>query len=154
MTSTKKAFTLVELIVVVAMIMVLVGAMSVSVSGAQERARIQKAVTETRVIMQAILAYENASSDHKLQTMKERTCDRGSLGFLLGSGSTAYGGKLPVLLQASLSSGGAMLDPWGHPYLVTIKDKKPSMGSGTASGSTATGFILPNFYRPKTEAER
>ena len=43
MTSTRKAFTLVELLVVVGMIALLTGALSVSVAGAQKRAKIEKA---------------------------------------------------------------------------------------------------------------
>ena len=46
MTSTRKAFTLVELLVVVGMIALLMGALTVSVAGAQKRAKIEKAYAQ------------------------------------------------------------------------------------------------------------
>ena len=145
MTLNKKGFTLVELIVVVGMIMVIIAAMSVSVSGAQERARVQKATAEVKIITQAILAYEN-EKDHELQPMSKEVCNRSSLGFLLGNETSKTGNKIPVLLMAALSSGGDMLDPWGHPYRVTIKRRTPSK-IDAMKGAMSTGAYLPNFYR-------
>ena len=49
--------------------------------------------------------------------------------------------------MASLAAGGKMIDPWGTPYKVTIKDKSPRLRPGSASGSLQTGFFLPNWYR-------
>lgn len=151
MISTKRAFTLVELMVVVAMIALISGAMVTSVSAARERARVQKAAAEVKVVAQAILAYENwdqGSGRHELPTFNERDADSDSLGFILGDGGQAQsGGKIPVMLMAALTSGGKMLDPWGTPYKVTIKESSLSMRAGSASGSLQTGYYLPNWYR-------
>ena len=150
----KKGFTLVELLVVVGMIAVIMGAMTTSVSAAQNRARIQKATSEVKVITQAILAYENyerGSGDYELQPMGGMggsgvDCDANNLGFLLGNHESAKsGGQIPALLLASLSSGGSMKDPWGTPYKLHIKQgtlHKPSSMSSLQSGCS-----LPNFYR-------
>lgn len=145
MTLTEKGFTLVELITVVAMIMILIAAMGTAVSGAQERARVQKATAEVKAITQAILAYEN-EKDHELTPMTRENCNRSSLGFLLGQETSDTGNKIPVLLMAALTSGGDMLDPWGHPYKVTIKSKKPQQ-IDVMKGAMKTGFHLPNWYR-------
>ena len=50
MTLTKRGFTLVELLVVIAMIAMLIAAMTTSLSAAQQRARIQKATSDVKVI--------------------------------------------------------------------------------------------------------
>lgn len=155
MTSTERGFTLIELMVVLGMILILGGAMGVAVSGAQERARIQKATAEVKIITQAILAYENESKngqDHELPPLNKADCDASTIGFLLGR-ETSQSGRIPVLLMASLSSGGKMLDPWGHPYKVTIKKNSYRPNFKTMSGTAQTGFFLPNFYRLR-EGER
>ena len=153
MTLTKRGFTLIELLVVMTMIMLIAAAMGVSVSGARERARVQKAIAETKIITQAILAYENETKngeDHELPTLDKADCDRDSIGFLLGK-ETSQSGKIPVLLLASLSGGGKMLDPWGHPYKVTIRKNSFRPNFKTMTGSMQTGFCLPNFYRLREE---
>lgn len=145
MTSSKRAFTLVELLVVVGMIALILGAMSTSFSSSRERARIQRATSDVKVISQAILAYENWGRGGKfeLPTMERADADAGTLGFLLGREGAETGGKIPVMLMAQLQ-GGKMRDPWGTPYKVTIRQ-------GTVSAAQSvnlwTGYYLPNFYR-------
>ncbi len=154
---SKKGFTLVELLVVVGMIAVIMGALSTSVTAANERARVQKALSEVKVISQAILAYENydqGGGRHELPTRTKQDVDKSSIGFLLGDGGQAEsGGQIPVLLMAALRDGTKMYDPWGTPYKVTIKQKSFSIKPGAATGSLRTGFYLPNWYR-LTEGER
>lgn len=155
MTLTKRGFTLVELLVVIGMIVLLTGAMATSVAGGIKRARVQKATAEVKAIAQAILAYENETrngDDHELPVLSQKDCDQSSIGFLLGR-ETSQSGKIPVLLMASLSGGGKMLDPWGHPYKVTIRKNSFRPNFKTMSGSLQTGFYLPNFYRLR-EGER
>lgn len=145
-----KGFTLVELLVVVAMIAVLMGALSTSVSGAQNRARIQKATSDVKVITQAILAYENFGSggNYELPTMKDADADQGALGFLLGQGGTSKAGDtIPTLLMASLQGGGKMLDPWGTPYTISITKGSGTVKIQTATGNMQSGYFLPNVYR-------
>lgn len=147
MTLSKRGFTLIELMVVIGMIAVIAAAFTTAVTGAQERARVQKALSEVKVISQAILAYE---SYHELPIKeKEDILDASSsLGFLLGNGGAAQsGGKIPVLLMASLTGGGALLDPWGKPYRVTIRSGNLSYTPGAATGELTSGFFLPNWYR-------
>ena len=149
-------FTLVELLVVVGMIAVLMGAMTTSVRAARHRARVQKATSDVKVISQAILAYENYGTGEKydLPQLNRAPAGKDSLGFLLGDGTgPKSGGQMPVLLQAALSSGGQILDPWGHPYLVTIKPGNASIKVKTVTGTLNTGYYLPNFYR-LSEGER
>lgn len=150
MISNKRGFTLVELLVVLGIIATLMAALTVSISGAQERARIQKAASEVKVISQAILAYENYSRGGKfqLEPVEKGICDQSTLGFLLGQGKNAdSGGKIPVLLMQALSAGGKMLDPWGSPYMVTIRKGDAQVKIESANGSMKTGYLLPNFYR-------
>ena len=146
-----RGFTLVELLVVVAMIAIIIAAISTAVAGANERAKVQKALAEVKVVSQAILAYENwdqGGGRHELPTLDKQDADKESIGFILGNGGDAQsGGKIPVMLMAALTSGGKMLDPWGTPYKVTIKGNGFSIRAGTASGSLQTGFFLPNWYR-------
>ena len=157
--SNRKAFTLVELLVVVGMIAVLMGAMTSAVQGVREKARVQKATSDVKVITQAILAYEIWNGD-ELPDMGSRGSAEGgevangnSLGFLIGKGSArgvdggSGSGELPVLLMAQLRSGGNIVDPWGTPYRVTILGKQPSIKLKTVTGALETGYWLPNFYR-------
>lgn len=148
----KSGFTLVELLVVVGMIAVILGAITTSVSAAQKRARIQKATSDVKVITQAILAYENWKRDG-LPNLTKAQADSSTLGFLLGNGGTGdYGSeKIPTMLMAALQGGGVMKDPWGTPYTVTIRKKGMNSSFTTARGSMKTGYFLPNFYRLSDE---
>ena len=55
----KKGFTIVELLTVIAIILLLVGALATSVTRARRQAKIQQAITEAQQLTDAILAYEN-----------------------------------------------------------------------------------------------
>ena len=150
----RPGFTLVELLVVIGMIAIIMGAMTTTVNGARKRARVQKALRDVKVISQAILAYENYANGYELPKLDRAKANRDSLGFLLGDGDAPKsGGKLPVLLEAALTEGGELLDPWGHPYLVTIRDGGATMKTRTVTGALNTGYYLPNYYRI-SESER
>ena len=147
LTKMKKGFTLIELLVVVAMIAVLLGALSTSFSSAREQARVQKAKSEVKVISQAILAYENWGKNGKFELPTYGSpveANASTLAFLLGKEAAESGGKIPVMLMAQLKGGGAMLDPWGHPYKVRIKEGNVAAGQGV---DLRSGFCLPNYYR-------
>lgn len=140
----KKGFTLIELLVVVGMIAIILGAFTTSVSAARGRARIQKATAEVKAISQAILAYENWDKNNELELMEDKEADSSSLGFLLGREKAASDGNVPVLLMAQLKGGGKMLDPWGHPYKITIRSGSiPSV----STLSLSSGYAMPNYYR-------
>lgn len=151
MTSTyrMRGFTLVELLVVIGMIAILIAALTTSMAAAQERARIQKATSDVKVISQAILAYENYArgGKYELEPMDKRVANRSSLGFLLGMENADSGGKIPVLVMAALRAGDDIRDPWGTTYKVTIKKGDATVKIESASGSLNTGYFLPNFYR-------
>lgn len=138
--SMRRGFTLIELLVVIAMIGVIAGALTTSVSSAQERARIQKATAEVKVVAQAILAAENFMEAHKLPTMEN--ADLNTLDFLFGKGGNDETGEtMPALLQARNG------DPWGKQYAVTIKSGTASIAFGSATSTMTTGFYLPNWHR-------
>ena len=89
MTLSKRGFTLVELLVVIAMIAVISAAFTTAVGGAQERAKIQKALGEVKVVTQAVLAYENydqGGGRHELPLLNKQDVNKSSIGFILGAG--------------------------------------------------------------------
>lgn len=154
MNSNKRGFTLVELMVVIAMIALIIAAMSSAVSSAKERAKFAKATAEVKSIHQAILAYENYMRDknYELPTLSDAKADKSALGFLLGDGASSSSGQIPTLLLASLSGGETMRDPWGRPYLIKIQQGK-AIAINSANGNMKTGFDIPNRYR-LTKEER
>jgi len=163
MTSTKRGFTLIELLVVLAMIGIIMGALTTSVRAAQQRARIQKAVNDVKVLTQAILASENYSQGNKFELQSiggsgpasGADADVSTLKDVLGLGRAAEsGGKLPVMIDAALQSGGKMLDPWGTPYKIQIKEGSPDVKISSSSGSMFTGYTLPNYYRLSEEERK
>ncbi len=147
----KRAFTLIELMVVVAMIAVLTAAVGTSVTGAQKRARIEKATAEVKEMTNAILAYENFARGKKyeLPTLDKAEAGEDTVGFILGHASGNDSAQdIPILFNASLSGNGKILDPWGRPYIVTIE-----AGTITTpdSWSYQSGYALPNFNRLSIE---
>lgn len=152
MSSIKKGFTLMELMVVIAMIGIIMAAVVTSTAGAQERARREKALSEVKTVHQAILSYETVAKNGELPTMENRDADSGALGFLVGKGGQSkYGDKIGALLEASFKRGGRMLDPWGTPYKISIRASGASVKLESASGSMQTGYYFPNFYRLSEE---
>ena len=150
----KRAFTLVELLVVVGMIALLSGAVGSSVTSARARAREMKATAEVKEMTNAILAYENFArgGDYELPVMEARDADMSSVGFILGRGQSADSGeKIPVLYNGSVSPDGSLRDPWGSPYKVTIREGVVPSLSSTAASAMRTGYWLPNFYRLSIE---
>ena len=113
MTLNERGFTLVELIVVIAMIAIFMASVGTAVGKTAERARIEKARSDVKVISQAILAWENYSRNgkHELREMNDEEADSSSLAFLLGQGESATSGNIPELIAAQLA-GGKMRDPW------------------------------------------
>jgi len=143
-------FTLIELLVVVGMIALIMGAMTTSVASSMQRARIQKATGDVKMLTQAILAYGNYNNGElpTIDQWKEANFND-ALKFLKQEGNMD---KYPVLIQAALSSGGVMRDPWGQPYYVKIKPGKAYDPPGV--GALRTGYYLPNFYRLSKEERK
>lgn len=146
MTSNKRGFTLIELMVVVGMIAILMAAVGTAVGQTRERARMEKARSEVKALSQAILAWENYTRGGKneLEVMNDVEADVNTLKFVLGQGESANSGDIPVLFNAALAAGGKFRDPWGSPYRIRIKEGAiPSPGTM----NLYTCFYLPNFYR-------
>lgn len=110
----KRGFTLIELLIVVAMLGLLMGTAATGMSQARRQAKITKAQTELRELVNAWLAYEQSYGDYPTDMPNgESEATSTALGELLG----ASGG--PVYLNAAMS-GGAFRDPWGTPYKFKI----------------------------------
>ena len=153
MTSNKRGFTLVELVVVIAMIAIFMASVGSAVGKTAERARLEKARSDVKVISQAILAWENYSrgGKHELREMNDEEADSSSLSFLLGKGESATSGDIPTLIAAQFSAGGKMRDPWNKPYVVRIKEGRINRPENLDLG---TCYYLPNFYRLSEEERR
>jgi prepilin-type N-terminal cleavage/methylation domain-containing protein len=149
----KRGFTLIELMVVIAMIAIFMTAVATSVGQTRERARMEKARSDVKVISQAILAWENYTRGGKneLEEMNDQEADSSSLSFLLGQGETANSGQIPAMLMAQLSAGGKMRDPWGTPYRIRIKEGAIPHPSDF---NLSTCFFIPNLYRLSAEERR
>ena len=146
----RRAFTLIELLVVIAMIAILTGAVGIGVNGARKNAKIARARAEAQEITNAILAYANYTEDGTLSSiagaLSDAEASKSTLGFLIGEGQNAHGSSLPVLYNAAVSKGnGAFLDPWGHPYRVTVRQGQ----NITPMGIPVMGIRLfyPNWHR-------
>ena len=153
MTSNNRGFTLVELIVVIAMIAIFMASVGTAIGKTRERARIEKARSDVKVVSQAILAWENYSrgGTHELREMNDEEADSSTLAFLLGQGESAMSGDIPALIMASLTAGGKMRDPWNRPYLLRIKEGKIDRPENLDLG---TCYYLPNLYRLSEEERR
>jgi type II secretory pathway pseudopilin PulG len=144
-------FTLVELLVVIAMLMLLAGAVTSSVSKAQQRAKIAQATAEAQEMTNAIRAFEHfwgeKDLESKMQTMENEEANETNLKFILGDENGPNGEKLPVLYNASIKNG-KILDPWGNPYRVTIqKGESFKQTAQTSSGNLISYVAFPNFNR-------
>ena len=150
---TKKGFSIVELLVVLVIMGTLMAVFVTSFSNAQKKAKISTAETEVKEIHKAILAYENESDDHTLPTKTDQDADISSIGFLLGIGESNDSGEIPAILMAQLKGGQKMLDPWGTPYKITIREGSGGIKPQFSVGGD-TGFYLPNFYRLSAEERK
>ena len=151
-----RAFTLVELIVVVAMILLLSGAFTTSVHKARERGRISRATQEVREMTNAILSYENYARNHELEVNGGwADCTESAMGMILGRVTGDNGQNVPVLYAGHVTSG-QLRDPWGRPYQYMIRkasEVDASQDEETSRGleNLKKGAVLPNVNRLKDE---
>ena len=148
----RSGFTLIELIVVIGMLMLLAGAISTSIAGASRRAKIQQATIEAQEMTKAILAYENYGKDYSLDAhkMELSEANESTLGFILGKENKQNGqrGKMPVLFNAATTKAGKILDPWGNPYRVTIRQGKKIDSEQESTDSGIKSYVaIPNYNR-------
>ena len=152
----RNGFTMVALLVVIAMLMILAGSITSSVGSASRRAKIQQATTELQEMTKAILAYENygrVNEDSPLSShlMEEKEATESNMGFILGQETLKNGqsGNIPVLFNAEIKNG-AIRDPWGNPYRVTIRQAK--IDPKEASSDKPESYVMfPNFNRLPAE---
>ena len=152
----RNGFTMVELLVVIAMLMILAGSITSSVGSASRRAKVQQATTELQEMTKAILAYENygrVNQDSPLSShlMEDKEATESNMGFILGQETLKNGqsGNIPVLFNAEIKNG-AIRDPWGNPYRVTIRQAK--IDPKEASSDKPVSYVMfPNFNRLPAE---
>lgn len=144
----RRAFTLVELLVVVGMIAVLSGAIVTSVSKANKRARLSKANVEVRELTNAIVSYQNFTKDGSLAAVASSlggstvAATKSNVGFVLGEPLGDIRGSsdtFPVLYNGSL------VDPWGNPYMVTVHEGEAIQPPGVPS--VELRLFYPNWHR-------
>ena len=151
----RRGFTLIELMVVLAMAAVIISALTTAVTEARERAKIERARSEASIMTQAILAYENYDKDVSLPLMEDAVADKSNLKFIIGEGAqTEAGDAIPALMLAQLRTGGVMRDPWYTPYRITIRSGKANIRLRNTSGKLYTGYFLPNFYNLNEEERK
>lgn len=148
----KKGFTLVELLVVIGMISVLIGGAAASFARAREQAKIAKATADVKEITNAILAYENYTADHSLESVAgvaDGEASKSTLGFIVGDAPNSESGEVPVLYNAQFSGSGKILDPWGRPYRVRIQEPASSSSLADSLGinQVKMSIYLPNMNR-------
>ena len=150
----KSGFTIIELITVIAMIMLLMGAITTSVTGARRRAKVQQAITEAQQLTDAILAYENYTVPGKASPLeKKRTgqswkdATEANLNFVLGNEAMPNGqsGNVPVLFNGAVT-GGKIRDPWGNVYRYRVMSSQINVKSNRRSTGEAA-FAYPNINR-------
>ena len=152
----RKAFTLVELLIVIAMIAILMGAASSVVAKSQKRARIARAEADVREMTNAILAYENWADGHSLASEakgSEMDATDSNLAFILGE-KTVNGKKIPVLYNAAISSDGSIRDPWGTTYRFKIEKAGNIKINDSVIQSMTTTINIPNMYRLSEEERK
>ena len=146
----KKGFTLVELLVVIAMLLLLIGSVTTAVSSAQRRAKVMQATAEAQEMTNAILAYENFGKKYSLANheMEAQEASESAMAFILGQENSQEGesGKIPVLFNTSIRNG-AIRDPWGRPYLVTIRPAETFKNESDSSDNLVSYVAFPNFNR-------
>ena len=155
-TKGKSGFTLIELITVIAMILLLVGAVTSSVSGARRRAKVQQAIPEAQQLTDAILAYENYSRPGEKHSPLEdkatgeswKEATEGNMAFVLGTEAMPNGqrGNVPVLFNGAVRNG-RIRDPWGNAFRFRIMSSSVNPDDDHTGSTGEAAFSIPNINR-------
>lgn len=162
-TKRKRGFTLVELITVIAMLLILMGAVTSAVSGARRRAKIQQAITEAQELTNAILAYENFAKPGDASPLEDKATGEDwaeaddsekALAFVLGKVENPNGqeGNVPVLFNGAVR-GGKIRDPWGHAYRYRIMSSEVDEEDEHDGSVGEAAFAIPNINRIPADAD-
>ena len=136
------AFTLIEMLVVLGMLGILMGVAFSGIGQARSQARIAKANSEVRELMNAWLSYEAAWDDWVAPIDGDSIeADAGNLKGLLGGNQENV-----VYLHAQLVNG-AFRDPWGTPYRFRLLDQSKSSNANKTKESFGASITFPNRYR-------
>lgn len=159
MKTKKSGFTIIELITVISILLLLMGAITTSVTRARRRAKIQQAITEAQQLTDAILAFENfvkpgddkspLESGGRLTGESWKEATRGNLAFVLGEVQNPNGqkGKVPVLFNGAVT-GDSILDPWRKPYRYRIMSTKVDpKDESNPNNDTESALAIPNINR-------
>ncbi len=119
----RHGFTLIELMVVIVIISILVGAFSYSVSSAQRTARIAKATAESRELGNAIrvFALTQDASFSELGLSGGVQDIPANLTSLLTMPSERNKNTTYFQVSESAIRSGRVVDPWGRPYKIRAK---------------------------------
>ena len=131
--SSRSAFTMIEMLVVIGMLGILMGVTFGGIGKARSRARVVKATAEVRELVNAILSYEAAEGQvYELISPEPTEATADNIEILLG---TRQG--FPVYLNAPMA-GGAFRDPWGTPYRYRVIQQTIDGGMGETVSATVT----------------
>lgn len=113
------AFTLMEMLVVLAVIGILTGLLFPALMGARERARITRARSEVQTLQQAWLAYWNTYGKWPGGVSSMTPAAVAIL-----SGNNTY--KIAFMEFDERHETEGFLDPWGNPYRIDLTDSVPA----------------------------
>lgn len=149
-TKGTSGFTIIELITVIAMIMLLMGAITTSVTRARRQAKVQQAITEAQQLTDAILAYGNVLNKKGKSGLEDQATGRNwkkateaDLRFVLGMPNQP---DLPVLYNGAVT-GGSVRDPWGNPYRYRIMSTAIDVDDVHDGDQGEAAFAFPNINR-------
>lgn len=135
----RSGFTLMEMLVVIAMLGILMGSVFTGVAQARRQAQIAKANTEMRELVNAWLAFGQAYDEDVLGTTGgDVDATREELGDLLGDEGDMVFLNVPIV-------NGAFRDPWGNPYRFRIEGGGATVDDADIKFSTTVTF--PNRGR-------
>ena len=154
-TNNRSGFTIIELITVISILLLLMGAITTSVTGARRRAMTNQAIAETQELTNAILAYENFARPGRQSPLEDKAtgeswkaANEGDLAFVLGNEKNPSGqdGNVPVLFNGAVT-GGSIRDPWGHPYRYRIMSASVNVDDDHIGDMGESAFAIPNINR-------
>lgn len=133
---SSNAFTLVEMMVVTGMLTILMAVAFSGLGQARAQARVAKANTEIRELVNAILSYEAEKEELDIAA-SPKDATAANIGMLLGGVSDK------VYLNAPMING-AFRDPWGTPYRYRVVEGRIDDGNQTTVSAAIT---FPNRHR-------
>ncbi|MDD2598251.1 MAG: prepilin-type N-terminal cleavage/methylation domain-containing protein [Kiritimatiellae bacterium] len=138
--NTSNAFTLVEMLVVLGMISILMGVTFTGIGRARTAARVAKANSEVRSLMNAWLSYEASYDDWPVAVQGDVVeATEGNISELLGKNDSKT-----VFLNVQLING-AFRDPWGTPYRFRLLSD--SGGDNKTTDYFGSAVTFPNRMR-------